>query len=192
MCKETKDLAELLEAYEIDLCNKIFRYQLNHKIDIDIVFYLENFCHLLGIQHIYGKEKKYLGVNGYKRIKNREISRSDLKKHNKKEYNKLAIRLDHFDEIFEMLKAGQFIKFYQYRTVPYTTIVADFLIFQDNKEYILHLFLKQENQSTNQYSPISFVVKSCKDRNKEQFIKGQEYKKITSFEIISKLEGISH
>lgn len=81
MCKETKDLAELLEGYETDLCNKIFRYQLNHKIDIDIVFYPENFCHLLGIQHIYGKEKKYLGVNGYNRIKNKEISRIDLKKH---------------------------------------------------------------------------------------------------------------
>ncbi|MBB2181809.1 hypothetical protein H0486_02805 [Lachnospiraceae bacterium MD1] len=186
MCEDTNDLSELLEGYERDLCNKIFRYQLNHKIDINIVFYLENFCHLLGIQHIYGKEKKYLGVNGYNKIKNQEISRKDLKKHNKREYNKLAIKLDHFQEISEMLKVGQFIKFYQYRTVPYTTIVADFIIYQDQKEYILHLFLKKENESSNQYSPISFIVKSCKDRNKEQYIRGQEYKKITSFEIIEK------
>lgn len=186
MCKKTNDLADLLENYENNLCNKIFRYQLNYKIDIDIVFYLENFCHLLGIQHIYGKDKKYLGVKGYNKVKNKELCRKDLKNHNKKEYSKLEIKLNHFDEIYEMLKAGQFIKFYQYRTIPYTTIVADFIIYQDQKEYILHLFLKKENDSSNQYSPISFIVKSSKDRNKEQYIKGQEYKKITSFEIIDK------
>lgn len=58
-------------------------------------------------------------------------------------------------------------------------IVADFVIYQDKREYILHLFLRRENFKSNQYSPISFVVKSDKDRNKEQFLKGQEYKRIT-------------
>lgn len=85
MCKKTNDLADLLENYENNLCNKIFRYQLNQKIDIDIVFYLENFCHLLGIQHVYGKDKKYLGAKGYNKVKNKELCRKDLKSHNKKE-----------------------------------------------------------------------------------------------------------
>ena len=130
------------------------------------------------------KNKKYLGINGYNKIKNGQLKRSDLKKHNKAEYNKLEIRLDHFDEISNMLRNGHFIKFYQYRTKPLSMIVADFVIFQDKKEYILHLFLRQENSKTNQYSPVSFIVKSDNDRDKEQFIVGQEYKKIISFEII--------
>ncbi|MCI5501635.1 MAG: PBECR4 domain-containing protein [Lachnospiraceae bacterium] len=184
MHKKTKELNELLDIYEIELCNRIFKYQLKNKIDIEIVFYKENFCHLLGLQHVYKKNKKYLGINGYNKIKNGQLKRSDLKKHNKAEYNKLEIRLDHFDEISNMLRNGHFIKFYQYRTKPLSMIVADFVIFQDKKEYILHLFLRQENSKTNQYSPVSFIVKSDNDRDKEQFIVGQEYKKIISFEII--------
>ena len=184
MHKKTKELNELLDIYEIELCNRIFKYQLKNKIDIEIVFYKENFCHLLGLQHVYKKNKKYLGINGYNKIKNGQLKRSDLKKHNKAEYNKLEIRLDHFDEISNMLRNGHFIKFYQYRTKPLSMIVADFVIFQDKKEYILHLFLRQENSKTNQYSPVSFIVKSDNDRDKEQFIVGQEYKKIISFDII--------
>lgn len=184
MHKKTKELNELLDIYEMELCNRIFKYQLNNKIDIEIVFYIENFCHLLGLQHVYEKNKKYLGINGYNKIKNCQLKRSDLKKHNKAEYNKLEIKLNHFDEISSMLRDGKFIKFYQYRTKPLSMIVADFVIYQDKKEYILHLFLRQENRKTNQYSPVSFIVKSDNDNNKEQFIVGQEYKKITSFEII--------
>jgi len=63
MLKKTKDLNEILDVYETQLCNRIFRYQLNNKINIEIVFYVENFCHLLGLQHVYGKNKKYLGIN---------------------------------------------------------------------------------------------------------------------------------
>ncbi len=184
MHKKGKELNQLLDINEKELCNHIFKYQLNYKIDIEIAFYKENFCHLLGLQHIYGKNRKYLGINGYDKIKKNQLKRSDLKKHNKAEYNKLQIRLDYFDEISDMLENGNFIKFYQYRTKPLSMIVADFVIYQDKKEYILHLFLRQENSRTNQYSPVSFVVKSDKDDNKEQFIVGQEYKKITGFEII--------
>lgn len=184
MCKKTKDLDEILDVYEMQLCNRIFRYQLNNKIDIEIVFYVENLCHLLGLQHVYGKNKKYLGINGYNKIKDKQLKRNDLKKHNKAEYNRIEIKLDHFDEIFGMLKSGEFIKFYQYRTNPLSFIVADFVIFQDKKEYILHLFLRRENISTNQYSLVSFIVKSANDKSRDQYILGQEYKKITGFEII--------
>ena len=128
--------------------------------------------------------EKYLGINGYNKIKDKQLKRNDLKKHNKAEYNRIEIKLDHFDENFGMLKSGEFIKFYQYRTNPLSFIVADFVIFQDKKEYILHLFLRQENNGTNQYSPVSFIVKSANDKSRDQYILGQEYKKITDFEII--------
>lgn len=60
MHKKTKELNELLDIYEIELCNRIFKYQLKNKIDIEIVFYKENFCHLLGLQHVYKKIRNIL------------------------------------------------------------------------------------------------------------------------------------
>ena len=107
MHKKGKELNQLLDIYEKELCNHIFKYQLNYKIDIEIAFYKENFCHLLGLQHIYGKNRKYLGINGYDKIKKNQLKRSDLKKHNKAEYNKLQIRLDYFDEISDMLEQSR-------------------------------------------------------------------------------------
>ena len=60
MRKKIKDLNEILEVYESELCNRIYKYQLNNKIDIEIVFYIENFCHLLGLQHVYEKIRSIL------------------------------------------------------------------------------------------------------------------------------------
>lgn len=184
MYKKTKELNEILDTYETELCNRMFKYQLNHKIDIELIFYIENFCHLLGLQHIYKKNKKYFGINGYHKIKQEQLKRSDIKKHNKAEYKKIEIKLDYFDQMANMLKEGKFIKFYQYRTRPLSSIIANFVIYQDRKEYILHLFLRQESNNTRQYSPVSFIVKSKNDKNKEQYIVGQECKKITSFEVV--------
>ena len=39
---------------------RMFKYKLNGKIDVAIIFYRENLCHLLGLQHIYGKIKNIL------------------------------------------------------------------------------------------------------------------------------------
>ena len=40
MRKKIKDLNEILEVYESELCNRIYKYQLNNKIDIEIIFYV--------------------------------------------------------------------------------------------------------------------------------------------------------
>lgn len=186
MSAREKDLKELLEYYEQNLCHKIFKYELNNKINIEVSFYIEELCHLLGIQHIYGNDKRYLGRRGYNLIKTEKLKRANLKKHNDAEYKKIKLKLQHFDEIEELLCSGTFLKFYQERVKPRTKIRADFLIYRDKKEYLLHLFLVKENNRTDEYTPISFIVKSVKDDNKEQYIKNQEYKKITAFEIIKK------
>lgn len=184
MSADKKELKELLEYYEQNLCHKIFKYELNNTIDIEIIFYIEGLCHLLGIQHVFKSDRRYLGKRGYDLIKTGKLTRVDLKKHNKAEYKKLELKLAHFDEIGELLSAGTFLKFYPQRANPRTQIRADFLVHRDNKEYFLHLFLRKENDRTNQYSPISFIVKSINDKNKEQYIKNQEYKKVTAFEIV--------
>ena len=74
---------------------RMFKYKLNGKIDVAIIFYRENLCHLLGLQHIYGKNKEYLGINGYNKIKNGQLIKNNLKKHNKAEYNRIEIKLDY-------------------------------------------------------------------------------------------------
>lgn len=186
MSAREKDLKELLEYYEQNLCHKIFKYELNNKINIEVIFYIEGLCHLLGIQHIYDNDKRYLGRRGYNLIKTEKLKRANLKKHNEAEYKKIKLRLRHFDEIGELLCSGTFLKFYPERVKPRTQIRADFIIYRDKKEYLLHLFLIKENDRTNQYSPISFIVKKINDKSKEQYIKNQEYKKITAFEIIKK------
>lgn len=117
MFGKKKELDEILKVYEIELCNRIFKYQLNGKINIEIIFYKENFCHLLGLQHIYGKNKKYLGANGYHKIKNGKLKRGSLKKHNKAEYNRIEMKLNCFCEIASMLRRGEFIKFYRKRLI---------------------------------------------------------------------------
>ena len=40
-------------------CHKIFKYELNNKINIEVIFYIEGLCHLLGIQHVYDNDKRY-------------------------------------------------------------------------------------------------------------------------------------
>lgn len=130
------------------------------------------------------KNKSYLGKKGYERIKCGDITLASLKRHNRESFNKIKLRIEHFNNICELLCGGTMLKFYQYRSIPFTHIVADFLIYQNNKEYILHLFLHKEQDNSNQYYPVSFIVKSSKDKNKEQFINRQEQKKITSFSII--------
>lgn len=59
MSAREKDLKELLEYYEQNLCHKIFKYELNNKINIEVIFYIEGLCHLLGIQHVYDNDKRY-------------------------------------------------------------------------------------------------------------------------------------
>ena len=44
MHKKGKEMeSTMFDIYEKELCNHIFKYQLNYKIDIEIAFYKENF-----------------------------------------------------------------------------------------------------------------------------------------------------
>ena len=96
MSAREKDLKELLEYYEQNLCHKIFKYELNNKINIEVIFYIEGLCHLLGIQHVYDNDKRYLGKRGYNLIKTEKLKRANLKKHNEAEYKKNKIEIKAF------------------------------------------------------------------------------------------------
>lgn len=180
------DLQKLLSEYENNLCNKLFKYELSNNRTVEVVFYKEQFCHLLGLQYIYNSDKHYLGASGYDKVKNGAVTVDSLITHNKKQYNYIKDRLYYFNEIPELMYNGQLIRFYQDRANPKTQISAEYLITKDNKTYTLHLFLRKENssESNNQYAPISFVIKSENDSTRKQYINRQEFKKIVKKTVI--------
>lgn len=180
------DLQKLLIEYENSLCNKLFKYELSNNRTVEVVFYREQFCHLLGLQYVYDHDKHYLGESGYNKIKDGVITTDALISHNRKQYNYIKDRLFYFNEIFELMENGQLIRFYQDRAKPRTQITAEYLIIKDKKAYTLHLFLRKENISANnkQYAPVSFIIKSQKDDTKRQYIDRQEFKTIEKREII--------
>lgn len=180
------DLQKLLIEYENNLCNKLFKYELSNNRTVEVMFYKEQFCHLLGLQYIYNNDKHYLGSNGYDKVKNGTVTTDSLIAHNRKKYNYIKERLYYFNEIAELMYNGQLIRFYQDRANPKTQISAEYLIIKDNKSYTLHLFLRKENASedNNQYAPISFVIKSENDSTRQQYINRQEFKTIVKKTII--------
>ncbi len=180
------DLKELLSEYEKNLCDKTFRYELANGTVIDVVFYQEQFCHLLGIQHIFNEKKyDYIGKKGYEKIKNDDLTVKSLKSHNKNKFYSIKERLRNFDKLYQLILDGDLIKFYSDRTRPPTTISADFVIYHEETEHILHLFLRKESANSNIFAPVSFVIKSHNDKTPKQFINFQEYKKIVKREVIS-------
>ena len=61
-------LKSIFQDYKQRLCGKTFLYELNNKWEVNLVFHKEDFCHLIGLQHVYGKDKRYLGANGYRSL----------------------------------------------------------------------------------------------------------------------------
>lgn len=172
------DLLKILGTYEKNLCDKVFHYRVSNNMELDISFYREQFCHLLGIQHVYDYDKRYLGAAGYKKIVENQITVAALKKHNLKEYEKIKERLVYFDEIYDLMLNGTLISFNIEDVSPRTIIKADFVIYKEHEAHYLHLFLRKENLKSNIYAPISYGVKSFNDKSPKQYIQNQKYKKI--------------
>lgn len=171
------ELKDLANYYDSELCGNCFRYKVKNHSDIQVNFYRENLCHLLGIQHITHK-RKYLGASGYDMIHEGKLTTEKLILYDKKKYNFIKSRMEHFTEIRDLLQCPKLYKFYQERVYPPTRIQADFVFHEDKCKYRLHLFVTKEtmNNENLDYSPDSFVVKSVSDPNANQYIDRQEYK----------------
>ena len=172
------DLTELFEKYEADLCDRVFEYELKDNKIISLIFFREQFCHLLGLQHVYNNDRHYLGANGLEKILNGKLTVKKLKSHDLKQYNFIKERIENFNLIEQVVNEGELINFYRDRAKPKTNIQADFIFYKENSVNILHLFLRQERYGKDIYASVSFVVKSMNESNARQFIDNQEYKKI--------------
>lgn len=178
------NLQDLLNFYEEKLCDRRFCYEISNGEIISVSFYREQFCHLLGLQHIFNYDKRYLGAAGYKKIKSNNVTVKLLKNYNRSQFDTVKERMMRFDEILELMLNGNLISFDMDKAKPKTHIQADFIIFRDDKAYILHLFLRKEREGSNIYAPISFVVKLANDETAKQYLQNQKYQKIVKRDVI--------
>lgn len=147
----------LLQNYRDNLCNRIFVFVLSENEEFKIRFFDESACHLIGIQHVFGNDKWYLGARGCRKIDNESININRLKLHNKKGFNFIKERLEHFDEIIDILKNGELFRYMPEKVNGGTLIRAEFLMNKNNQSYILHLFLTKE-KNTDIYTPICYNI----------------------------------
>lgn len=169
-------LKDLLNSFSNELCDRTFIIKYKADNELKIRFYREDLCHLLGIQHVFDRDKHYLGKKGYDKINSEELTIQNLKLHNKKGYNFIKNRTLYFGKIKEVVTEGKLLKFYEERVKKGTLIKADFALYKNEEEFIFHLFLKKENDF---YSPISFIPVSVNDDESKKYIELQEKKIIT-------------
>ena len=177
------ELKELLQNYRIKLCNKTFVFMLSGEKEFKIRFFEESACHLMGLQHVFDNSKHYLGARGCQKIDDGLITVGKLKSHNKKGYNFIKERLEHFNEILDILENGDLFKFEPEKVNGGSLIKAEFMINKNNEAYILHLFLVKE-RNTDVYTPLSFITQSSNDVDFNKYLKYQKHIKIVERKII--------
>ena len=185
-----KNLQDLQQYYEQTLCDRIFRYSLTNGSVIDVIFYREAFCHLLGIQHIT-KNRRFIGQSGYYRIQSGKLTVGTLKGMNRASFGKVKHRMEYFNLIGHLMEQGDLFRFYPERAGR-TRIQATFLIHQEERELYLHLFLAKESPKSNIYAPMSYIVLTERDDNPKLYIEGQEHKKVIKLEILPMNPQISY
>lgn len=178
------DLKQLLINYTNNLCDKQFVFILSKNKKLTVMFFRESLCHLMGLQHIFNNDTRYLGGKGYQKIKDELVTVDTLKKRNKKQYNFIKERLRHFDEIVNVLRYGKIISFNEEKVKNGTYIKADFVIYNNKENYVLHLFLRKE-MNTDIYTPISYIVQTKNDIYSNKFLDNQRQIKIIDRKEIS-------
>ena len=184
-------LQEIQQFYIDNLENRIFRYKLRGGQVIDLAFHKENLCHLLGIQHIFPKNKEFVGIRGYKKIQDGTLTIATMRKYNATQYRQMRNRIEKFMEVAHLLVSGSIYKFYFMRQKE-SNIRADFIIYWHNEEHGLYskLFLAKEcslilaDKDDRAYIAISYTFMKEKDDH-DKYIRDKEYKEVEAFQIIT-------
>ena len=176
------DLQAIQAYYEQNLCDRLYRYTLAHGTVIEVSFYREAFCHLLGIQHIT-KNRRYIGKAGYERILSGKLIMRHLKDMNRAGFAKIKNRIEFFTLIGHLMEHGDVFRFYPERAGN-TRIQATFLIHEKERGLYLHLFLARESPKSDTYAPMSYIVLTERDDNPMLYVAGQEHKKVVAVDIL--------
>lgn len=176
------DFEALLQMYETQLCNRVFCYEIANGQTVCVGFYREQLCHLMGLQHIFGRDRRYLGASGFEKIKQGRLTVQHAKRHDRPAFDQIKERLLYFSELPTLMLQGDMMQFRA--DAARTSIIADFIIYREKRAHLLHLFLRKESEKKDYYAPVSFVVKTLNDRQPQQYIDGQKYMKINSRYVI--------
>ena len=176
------DLQQIQKYYEQNLCDRVFQYSLTNGTVLQVIFYREVLCHLLGIQHITNN-RRYIGRSGYERIRSGELTIQRLKEMNRSGFARAKHRMEHFALIEHLMEHSAVFRFYPERAGS-TRIQATFLIHEKERELYLHLFLARESPKSDIYAPMSYIVITERDDNPNLYVVGQEHKKVLTLDIL--------
>lgn len=176
------DLQQIQQYYEQNLCDRVFRYSLANGTVLQVIFYREALCHLLGIQHIT-KNRRYIGKSGYECIRLGELTIQRLKGMNRAGFASAKHRMEHFTLIEHLMEHGTVFRFYPERAGG-TCIQAAFLLHGKERELYLHLFLARESPKSDIYVPMSYIVITERDDNPNLYVVGQEHKTVLTLDIL--------
>lgn len=158
-------LQEIQTYYQERLENKVFRYHLKNGQVIDLRFYAQSFCHLLGIQHIMHRDRNFIGLRGYQKIMSGEMTLASLRKRDERQYQRMKRRILSFIKVCNVLCHGDLYRFYLMRQ-PKSQIRADFVLYWKEKDTSLYhnLFLAKERsllperQNDNAFSALCLIL----------------------------------
>ncbi|MED3346598.1 MULTISPECIES: PBECR4 domain-containing protein [Bacteria] len=173
-------LQTIQEFYSEHLCKKVFIFELDSP-DFPLVrlrFEEDNFCHLLGIQHVLKSQKggtSYIGQEGYNLIKKGTVTFDFMKTKNKQGFKSKKNRMLYFPFVYQVLNSPTITKFSRAHLT--TNIDLDILFYTQTHNIYLHLGLGQDN-TTDYFYPKTFY-----DRKRNDHIDGQEELTLKSMSI---------
>lgn len=176
----------LQDFYENYVIGYLYKYKLKGDIELNIRFYREDFCHLLGIHKVVPQNMKgrYVGKNGYEKIKSGELTIANLKSMNEKEFNNIKLRMSAFFFVYKLMRDADIVKFFNKRVKGNCNLRSEFILYDEQSGYKLHLGVLKEQPDKDKYSPETYIVKRCSKKDKNYYTDGQQYMSIISREII--------
>lgn len=190
-----------------NLINKSFKYKIKlletkEEHELDIRFFTENLPHLLGIQKLanYNQKYRYTGKRGYLGIQEEAITIKSLKDLDKglrtkgksqRVFPQIESRITHFHLIHKLMNECEMVRFDNKKVEDKCVIKSDFILYHEDLGVKLHLGVIKEQHDKTYYVPVTFIVKSLKDRHKDRLTIGQEYATIVerSIEVLNKKDN---
>jgi phage-Barnase-EndoU-ColicinE5/D-RelE like nuclease4 len=140
-------LKMLQDYYDHYLLNNTYEYHLQDGQVISVPFLEKDMCHLLGIKKLIdgkggihpSKYGNYLGVNGYKNIKNGTIDFKHLKKIGGKRFNFSKDKMVFFFLVHRMAEAPHDKIFVEYEPKEGSRVSVRFLVYDICETGVGHL-----------------------------------------------------
>lgn len=179
--KNRISLKLLAEFFQKKICTYFYSYKTNI-CDIELICLPENFCHLVGIQHIgdyLAKQNNrpnlaaaYKGATGWKNIIDEVHTLGSLKNIHKGIYNDIEDRIFYIPIMFQLLRQPEICQFNPLLVKGFSNLKADLIVYCDraNKRTIIRLNLAIRYEGTH-FVPVSFMV--MYEPKEDKYTKGQ-------------------